>query len=141
MSRIGFPSVTNYEYRRTELNAGDALRRTSSGELLKGQVLQENSVVGRIASGANKGKFVWSLAAATDGSQVPFGILAYDVDATEDDAACEVFIAGDQNENALIIGAGHTLESVKAAFAGTPNFVKRVAGGAEYGGLAGNELP
>ena len=139
--RIGFPSAANYQYVRSELNAGDALRRSTSGELLKGQVLLEGAVLGKIGSGANKGKFVLSLAAANDGSEKPFSILAYDVDATDDDTACDSFIAGDMNQNALIIGAGHTLETVKAAFEGTPVFIKTVRGGAEYGGVAGNSLP
>ena len=141
MRRPGFPSATNYQYVRTELSAGDALVRHDSGELKQGQVLVEGAVVGKIGSGADKGKFVLSLAAATDGSEKPYGVLAFDVDATEEDTACEVRIAGDTNEDALVIGAGHTLDTVKDAFAGTPHFLRKVRGAAEIGGVASNSLP
>lgn len=54
-------------------------------------------------------------AAATDGSQVPFGILAHDADASAAEVEVLVYIHGDFNEWALSFGAGHTADTVRDA--------------------------
>jgi hypothetical protein len=74
--------------------------------------LDAATVLGQIT--ADK-KYIKSLAAATDGSQVVDAILAEDVDATSADVEAIVYIAGEFDQDALILGAGHTLGSIDAA--------------------------
>jgi hypothetical protein len=57
-------------------------------------------------------KYLTSLAAANDGSQVPDAILAHDVDATAADVEAIVYIAGEFDQDELILGAGHTLGEI-----------------------------
>jgi Bacteriophage lambda head decoration protein D len=57
-------------------------------------------------------KYLTSVAAATDGSQVPDAILSHDVDATAADVEAIVFIAGEFDQTKLILGAGHTLAEI-----------------------------
>lgn len=56
-----------------------------------------------------------SAAAATDGSQIPIGILMHDTDASEEEQEAMVYIHGDFNENALSFGTAHTADTVRAA--------------------------
>lgn len=66
---------------------------------------------------AGSGKFVTSLAAATDGSQEPYGILADDtVLADGADIEANIYIGGEFNADYLTFGAGHTAASVKDGF-------------------------
>ena len=52
-----------------------------------------------------------SLAASTDGSQVPDAILAEDTDATSADVATPAYFRGMFNDSAVIYGTGHTAAS------------------------------
>lgn len=65
---------------------------------------------------AGSGYLVKSLAAATDGSQVPYCILAdnYTLAAAAETSAV-VYKTGDFNQEALTYGTGHTAATVKAA--------------------------
>ncbi len=74
-------------------------------------VLAAATVLGQIT--ADK-KYIKSLAAANDGSQVVDAILAEDVDATNADVEAIVYIAGEFDQELLILGAGHTLGSIDA---------------------------
>jgi hypothetical protein len=67
-----------------------------------------------VAAGSNKLK--QCLAAAEDGSAVPFAILPEDVDATSADKNCPVYATGHFNEEALIYGTGHTADTVRGRF-------------------------
>lgn len=60
-------------------------------------------------------KYVTSLTAAIDGSQVPCAILGEPVDATSNDKNCPVMVEGMFNEEALIYGASHTADTVRIA--------------------------
>lgn len=62
---------------------------------------------------AGSGKYIKSLAAAIDGSQVPDLILAEDTDATSADKVTVAYYSGDFNENSITLGAGHTADSVR----------------------------
>jgi hypothetical protein len=62
-------------------------------------------------------KYVKSAAAATDGSQIPVGILAEDCDATAGDASCLIYERGDFADIALTLGTGHTVASIRAGLA------------------------
>lgn len=59
------------------------------------------------------GKYVLSTAAATDGSQVPDAICHDDVSATAGDVTAAVLLTGEINPTAVILGAGHTLASIR----------------------------
>lgn len=68
-----------------------------------------------VAAPANNGKYVLSLAAATDGSQVPQAILAEATDATGADKVTAAYFGGVFDENGVVYGTGHTAASVREA--------------------------
>lgn len=65
-----------------------------------------------VAEGSLKWKI--SASAATDGSSVPAGILAEDADASAADVECLIYTRGDFSEDAITIGTGHTLDTIRA---------------------------
>jgi len=73
-------------------------------------VLKRGTVLGKITA---SGKSVKSASASADGSQVPDTILAQDVDATSADIAATAYASGEFVESALILGTGHTLDSIR----------------------------
>lgn len=82
--------------------------KSGAGALTRGTVL------GRITSG---GKYLKSLSAASDGSEVPDVILLEDVDATSaDKEAVVAFWAEAVDQDKLVIGASHTVGSVDLVF-------------------------
>ena len=81
--------------------------------LVQGQVLPRGAVLGQIT--ATK-KLTLSVQAATDGSEVPYGILA--------DVLCGVYVKGEFNQNALTFGAGHTPLTVHDALRDAGIFLK-----------------
>lgn len=62
---------------------------------------------------AGSGKYVKSLAAASDGSQVPDAILVHDTDASGGDKETVAYKGGWFNESRVTYGAGHTADSVR----------------------------
>jgi hypothetical protein len=79
-----------------------------------GQTLQAGSVLGIVtATGLAK----LSVAAAGDGSEVPRGILLEDLDTTTLVApkTFNMAVEGYFNETALVLGAGHTVDTVRLA--------------------------
>lgn len=94
--------------------------------LLAGQNLKRGALLGKVTA---SGKYVLSLAAAADGSQVPVAILVEDIDASAGDKAALAYTRGDFNAQALALGAGHTLASVKAALANLGIFLINTQGG------------
>ena len=129
MTQMGFPDYRTNSLARKEITAGHFPQPSEPAVLKQGQNLPEGAIIGVITSGADKGKIVLSVKAAADGSQVPVGILAFDVDATDVDSDCEYFVGGQYQQDALTYGTGHDVASVKAAFAGTPLFLKSTRGG------------
>ena len=73
--------------------------------VLTGQVITRGTVLGKITA---SGKYIKSILAAEDGSQVPDLILAEDVNATAADVTALAYARGDFSSNALTFGAGHT---------------------------------
>lgn len=71
-------------------------------------------------------KYTLSLAAATDGSQVPAAVLAIDCDASGGDKSTTAFFSGEFNGAKMTFGTGHTAASVEATFrkAGVPIAVR-----------------
>ena len=89
-------------------------RADDNGVLVAGTNYVEGMVLGRVTSaGADKGKYKHSLSAATDGSQVPSAILLDDVDATASNSNGPILLGGKVDKNLLILGAGHTLDSIE----------------------------
>lgn len=84
----------------------------------------KRTVMGRVTA---SGEWKVSLAAAGDGSEVPAGILAEGVDATAAAVPGSILKAGQFNPDLLVFGAGHDADSVKAAFEGTPLFLRAPA--------------
>lgn len=66
-----------------------------------------------ITVAAGSGKYVKSLAAAADGSQVPDCILAHDCDASSGDKETVAYKGGWFNETRVTYGTGHTADSVR----------------------------
>jgi hypothetical protein len=62
-------------------------------------------------------KYLLSLAAAVDGSQVPVAILAGDCDASLADAEALVYTTGDFNDAVVTFGTGYTAATVREALA------------------------
>lgn len=79
--------------------------------LASGQNLKRGAILGRITA---SGKYVLSLSAAGDGSQTPAAVLAVDTDATGGDRNTVAYFRGDFQAQSVILGAGHTVASVKA---------------------------
>lgn len=89
-------------------------RADDNGILVAGTIYIKGMVLGKVTSaGADKGKYKHSLSAATDGSQVPSAILLDDVDATASDLNGPILLGGKVDKNLLILGAGHTLDSIE----------------------------
>ena len=84
--------------------------------LVSGQNLARGALVGRITTG---GKYTLSLAASSDGSEVPVGVMLTDVDASGGDKtiANSIALAGAFDTNKMTFGTGHTAASVRAALA------------------------
>ncbi|CAN5858180.1 hypothetical protein BH11PSE13_BH11PSE13_12220 [soil metagenome] len=80
--------------------------------LLSGQNLKRGALVGRITA---SGKYVLSLSASSDGSQVPLAVLVHDTDATAGDTETLVYQRGDFNQAAMTFGTGQTPDSVRDA--------------------------
>lgn len=92
----------------TLLRTGDPITRKVT--LLAGQIYPLGAVLGTIT--ATK-KATLSLAAASDGSQEPSFVLPYAVDATAGDAEAVVYEHADVIGEALVLGAGHTIASIR----------------------------
>lgn len=88
------------------------------GVLTRGTVLGEAS-----------GKYLLSVSAATDGSQVPALVLAVDVDTTAGDTKKSAYASGGFDAAKLIFGEGHTIATVEGAFrkASAPLYLHNLA--------------
>jgi len=94
------------------LLAGDFPIRTETVTIKSGQNLPRGAVLGEITV---EEKYIHSLVAANDGSEVPDVILVEACDATGGDKKAEVYISGDFSANHLEYGAGHDAASVRKA--------------------------
>lgn len=94
-----------------QLIAGDHPIRTRGVTIASGEgALTRGTLLGIVTA---SGKAVLSLAAASDGSEVPTCILGEDVDATSADVDSFAYVAGDFNEGEMTFGTGHTADSVR----------------------------
>jgi hypothetical protein len=78
--------------------------------VISGQNLLRGAVLGKITA---SGKYNLSLNAAADGSQIPDLILAEDCNASAGDKPAIAYSRGDFIAQELVIGAGHTIASIK----------------------------
>ena len=83
--------------------------------LLTGQNLARGAVLGKITA---TGKYILSLSAAVDGSEVPDAILAETTDATAADVATPAYFTGGFDESKLVLGTAHTAASIREALRG-----------------------
>lgn len=63
-------------------------------------------------------KYIKSIAAATDGSQIPAFALAQDADASAGDVEAIAYETGQMVGSALTLGAGHTIASIREGLRG-----------------------
>lgn len=107
---LGYSSET---FTPDSLIAGHSDIRTRSITIASGAgELTRGTLLGKITS---SGKYVKSLAASSDGSEVPVAILAEDVDATSADVVTVAYESGEFNVNDVTFGTGHTEASVTDA--------------------------
>lgn len=108
------------------LFAGDAPINDDKIVLVSGQNLTRGAVLGKITA---SGKYKLSASAAGDGSEVPLAVLSFDVDASAGDKDCRAYFTGEFNKDKLSFGAGHTADTVNAAFraAGASLFIRSLA--------------
>lgn len=113
VSNLGYP------HRAGELEANVYIelfmpnhpRRTQTFTFAPNQTLEAGMILGRIDA---SGQLVQCLAAAGDGSEVPFAILQEDLVIGATEKTMAVVIECNVNEDALIYGAGHDADSVRA---------------------------
>lgn len=106
------PGMTQTAHRQRQLRGGDFPVRFATVMIAAGGVLAEGSVLGEVTVG---GEYKLSASAAEDGSEAPSVVLWEDVDAEDGPVEAEVMLTGDLRSAALILGEGHTIESVRKA--------------------------
>lgn len=85
---------------------------TNAGVLITGQNIVRGTVVGRITA---TGLLTECDSAATDGSQLPLGILAHDVDATASDKQCQFYVAGVFRKSVIVWHASFATDIARDA--------------------------
>lgn len=110
------------EYTPDNLLAGEYPRVERVVTIAAGADLAKGAVLGRITA---NGKFKLSASASTDGSQTPDAVLAEKANAAGGDVQAVVYFSGEFNENALVLGAGHTLDSVRIALRAKNVYLRR----------------
>lgn len=103
------PSFSSTSKTLLNLFAGEFPRAMLTVTIESGQDLSAGAVLGKITA---SGKFVLSLAAASDGSETPIAILAEDCDASAADVEATAYFSGDFAQAALTLGTGHTVASI-----------------------------
>jgi hypothetical protein len=93
---------------KTLIRSGSPVTRKVT--LLAGAAFAAGSVLGTVTA---SGKATLSASAASDGSQTPNFVLPYAVDATGGDVEAIVYETADLVGEALVLGAGHTLASIR----------------------------
>lgn len=90
---------------------------SSAGALPRGAVLGQVTATG---------KYVLSTAAAVDGSQNVDCILAEAVDASTQEVAASAYESGEFNQDAITLGAGHTVDTVRKALRDINIYLRKV---------------
>lgn len=87
--------------------------------------LARGTLLGQITTG---GKYIQSLSAASDGSQVPVAVLLHPVDASSADQEAIVAVAGRFSADGIVFGASHTLASTYLALAARGIYIEESVG-------------
>ncbi|MDQ3233364.1 MAG: head decoration protein [Pseudobdellovibrionaceae bacterium] len=104
------------EYRPQDLIAGDFPLQSETIVLESGQTLKRGTLLGKKTAG---GKYVISAKLTADdkpiadGSEVPYRILAEDVDASSGDKLTIAYHTGSFYQGGITLGKGHTVATVK----------------------------
>jgi len=122
------PGIAADAFIPDQLVAGPHQIVTDTVTVISGQVIARGAVLGMITA---SGKYTLALSASSDGSQTPSVIAADSIDASAGDAFGGVYIAGEFNGNALILGTGITLAAAKAAFRPMSIYVKNSVSAAD----------
>ncbi|MFW6021515.1 MAG: head decoration protein [Guyparkeria sp.] len=113
-------SFESTEYTPDSLVATNAALLSGRKVTIKsGENLERGAVLGKDGDD----KYLLSLSGATDGSETPDMILAEDVDASDGDASALAYERGDFREDALILGADHTIASIREGLRGKGIFI------------------
>ncbi|MCT2398521.1 head decoration protein [Novosphingobium mangrovi (ex Huang et al. 2023)] len=83
--------------------------------IISGQNLEAGAVLGKITASS---KYNLSLSAAADGSETPDLILLQDADASGGDIEALALETGQVNADALTVGTGHTIASIREGLRG-----------------------
>lgn len=110
-------------YAPNDLLVSDVPVVTRNITLASGQNQPRGAVLGKITA---SDKYILSLAAAADGSEVPALVLAHDCNASGGDTVCAAYAAAAFDSTKLTFGAGHTAATVERAFrnASAPLYVR-----------------
>lgn len=113
-------------YAPGDLLIGDQPIKTVPVTILSGEELKRGDVIGKVT--ASK-KYILSLAAAGDGSEVPTLILAVDVDATVGDVKAVAYASCEVDDSKLVFGTGHTIVTFDEALrdSAAPIYLKTLA--------------
>lgn len=112
--------ATEGTYNPDNLIAGDMPVRVRKVTIGTSQTIVRGHVLGQITSGGN---VIVSLSAASDGSQTPRFIAAESITTTGATAEALVYESGDFNEDALTLGASHTVASIREGLRGLGIFL------------------
>ena len=118
-----YPFQATETFGQDRLIAGLTQLVTETVVLSAGIIYRRGMVLGRITA---NNKMALSALAATDGSQVPYGICIDDVDATIADQMCGAYVKGEFNQLALILGTGQTIANVHDPLRDAGIFLKSV---------------
>ncbi|MFT9360083.1 head decoration protein [Acetobacter okinawensis] len=104
-----------------QLIAGNLKLVTSTVTFAAGNTLVRGQVVGQVTASGN---YIPSVATATDGSQVPCGIVVDTVDASAAAAQGAIYEMGEFNSNYMAFDASWTLATLTKALRQFSIFVK-----------------
>jgi hypothetical protein len=119
------PGIVANVYLPDQLIAGPFQPVTHGITVLSGQgVLKRGTLIGRVTA---SGKYIKSLAGASDGSQTVLAVLADDVDATSADALGGAYLTGEFNSNAMTYDSSWTLSALQLAGRAYDIYVKSMS--------------
>lgn len=114
----------NETFTPDRLQAGDYPVVTEQVTLLSGENRARGTVLGKITA---SGKLKIVNSANVDGSQVPYGVLLEDCDASGSDKTCLVALSGEFNQAAMVFGGTDTYTTHKAALRDANIYIKAVS--------------
>ena len=109
-------------YTPDNLLSGEYPRVSRLITIAAGADLKRGAVLGRVTG---DGKFKLSSPDNKDGSEVPDAILAENVAAESQEVQAVVYFAGEFNENALVLGKGHTLDAIRPTLRAKNIFLRK----------------